>query len=202
MKTDSRRSDLIALALPTCCHCNGTGLRSAEGVCLCVERSVFRIVMNRYRDVVEGEQFIAPLSLENAGTGPKGLVRIGRPHEELLADVCSVARRALDELEYAIFRYHYLLGADWKACSRRLGIARGECFHAFYRVESKAGRAFRITAPYPIYPVNGYFYGVVRGRRIPATTVDEPAPPVPLRPPLATKAQRVEYIRAKLAEAA
>jgi hypothetical protein len=200
MKTDSRRSDLIALALPTCCHCNGTGLRSAEGVCLCVERKVFKIVMERYRDIVEGELFIAPLSLENAGNGPKGLVRVGRPHEEFLADVSLVAKRTLDPLEYDVFRFHMLYGADHKACCKRLNIDRGTFFHAVYRVEAKAGRAFRTTAPYPIYPVNGYFYGVVRGRKIPATVVDEPAPPVPLRPPLATKAQRLEYIRAKLAE--
>jgi hypothetical protein len=41
-------------------------------------------------------------------------------------------------------------------------------------VEAKAGRAFRITAPFPIYPVNGYFWGVIRGRKIPASVVDEP----------------------------
>jgi hypothetical protein len=199
-RADSGRSDLIALALPACAHCGGTGLRSAEGVCLCVERKVFKIVMQRYADIVEGEQFIAPLSLENAGTGPKGLVRVGRPHEEFLADVCSVARRALDELEYAVFRFHYLLGADWKACSRRLGITRGECFHAFYRVEAKAGRAFRVIAPYPNYPVNGYFYGVVRGRKIPACVPDdEAAQPLPLVPPVMSKVERLAFIREKLA---
>jgi hypothetical protein len=156
--------------------------------------------MRRYHDIVMGESFIAPLSLANAGTGPRGLIRIGRPQEEFLADVICVARRALDTLEFSIFKFHYLYAADWKLCSRKLGITRGECFHAFYRVEAKAGRAFRTTEPFPIYPVNGYLYGVVRGRQIQATSVDEPAPPVPLRPPLATKAQRVEYIRAKLAE--
>lgn len=202
MKTDSRRSDLIALALPACAHCGGSGLRSAEGVCLCVERKVFKIVMERYRDIVEGEQFIAPLSLENAGHGPKGCVRIGRPHEEFLADVCLMAKRTLDPLEHSVFRFHMLYGADWKACCKRLKIDRGTFFHAVYRVEAKAGRAFRTTQPYPIYPPAGYFYGVVHGRKIPVTVVDEPAPPVPLRPPLATKAQRVEYIRAKLDEAA
>lgn len=101
------RSELIGFALPACAHCGGTGLRNAEGVCLCVKRRVFKIVMQRYQDIVEGEQFIAPLSLENAVTGPKGIVRVGRPHEEFLADVCLIAKRTLDPLEPAIFKFHY-----------------------------------------------------------------------------------------------
>lgn len=194
------RSELIGLALPACAHCGGTGLRSAEGVCLCVERRVFKIVMQRYRDIVEGEQFIAPLSLENAGTGPKGIVRVGRPHEEFLADVCLIAKRTLDPLEHAIFKFHYLLGADWKLCSHRLGIERGECFHAFYRVEAKLGRAFRTTQPYALFPLDAYFYGVVRGRKIPACVpTDEASQPQPLVPPVMSKAERLAYIREKLA---
>jgi hypothetical protein len=202
MKTDSRRSDLIALALPSCVHCGGSGLRSAEGVCLCMERSVFQIVMRRYRDITEGEEFIAPLSLENAGTGPKGLVRVGRPHEEFLADVCLIAKRTLDAQEYNVFRFHFLLGADWKLCCARLKIDRGTCFHAFYRVEAKLGRAFRTTQPYALFPLGAYFYGVVRGRKTAACEVDEPAPPQPLQPPVMSKAERLAFIRAKLGEAA
>ncbi len=201
MKTEFRRSDLIALALPACAHCGGSGLRSAEGVCLCVERSVFRIVMQRYRDITEGEEFIAPLSLENAGTGPKGLVRVGRPHEEFLADVCLIAKRALDPLEHSVFRFHFLLGADWKLCFKRLKIYRGTCFHAFYRVEAKLGRAFRTTQPYPLYPLAGYFYGVVRGRKTaPCVPDDELAQPVALVPPVMSKQERLAYIRERLAE--
>ncbi len=201
MKNSFVRSDLIALALPACAHCGGTGMRSAEGVCLCVERKVFRIVMERYRNIVEGEQFIAPLSLENAGHGTKGLVSVGRPHEEFLADVCLMAKRTLDALEHSVFRFHVLLGADWKACCQRLKIDRGTFFHAVYRVEAKLGRAFRTTEPFPIYPVNGYFYGVVRGRKVVACTPDdEAAQPQPLFPPVLSKAERLAYIREKLAE--
>jgi hypothetical protein len=178
------RSELIALALVNCAHCGGTGLRSAESVCLCVDRKVFNIVMQRYRDIVEGEEFIAPLSLANAGTGPRGLVRVGRPHEEFLADVCLIAKRTLDQLEHDVFRFHMLYGADHKACCKRLNIDRGTFFHAVYRVSAKLGRAFRTTKPYALFPLASYFYGVIRGRQIPATTLDEPAPPVPLRPPL------------------
>jgi hypothetical protein len=202
MKNNSVRSDLIALALPACTYCGGTGMRRAEGVCLCVERSVFQIVMRRYRDIVDGECFIAPLSLENAGAGPRGLIRVGRPHEEFLADVCLMAKRTLETLEHAIFKYHYLLGADHKLCCARLKLVRGQCFHAFYRVEAKLGRAFRTTEPFPLYPVNGYFYGVVRGRKTEAIPVDEPVSPLPLNPPLASKADRLAYIRERLNEAA
>ena len=93
----------------------------------------------------------------NAGHGPKGRVRVGRPHEEYLADVCLIAKRTLGALEHSVFRFHLLLGADWKACCRRLKIDRGTFFHAVYSVEAKLGRAFRTTQPVPDLPTCGLF---------------------------------------------
>jgi hypothetical protein len=52
-----------------------------------------------------------------------------------------------------------LLGADWKLCSRKLGIDRGNFFHAVYRIEQKLGRVFRELEPYPLFPVDEYFNG-------------------------------------------
>jgi hypothetical protein len=86
----------------------------------------------------------------------------GRKDEEYIADFCLVSRRALDDFEYKLFRYHFLLGADWKLCSRRLGLDRGNFFHAVYRVEQKLGRVFRELQPYPLYPLDEYFHGAVR----------------------------------------
>ena len=65
----------------------------------------------------------------------------------------------LDESEHRLFRYHFLLGADWKLCCRRLGLDRGLFFHLIYRIQAKLGRAFAETLPYPIYPVQDYFNG-------------------------------------------
>jgi hypothetical protein len=74
-----------------------------------------------------------------------------------MADFSLIARRTLDEVEHRIFRFHHLLGADWRLCCRRLGMDRGTFFHAVYRLEQKLGAAFRETEPYPLYPLCEYF---------------------------------------------
>ncbi len=86
----------------------------------------------------------------------------GRKDEEYIADFCLVSKRVLDEFEYELFRFHFLLGADWKLCCRRLKIEKGHFFHSVYRVEQKLGRAFRELEPYPLYPLDEYFAPVVR----------------------------------------
>lgn len=80
-------------------------------------------------------------------------------NEEYLADFCLVSRRTLSELEYRIFKYHFLLGADWKLCCQKLKIDRGEFFHHVYRIEQKLGRAFRELEPYALFPLDEYFSG-------------------------------------------
>ncbi len=101
----------------------------------------------------------------------------GRKDEEYVADFCLVSRRALGEDEYRIFNYHFLLGADWKLCCRKLKIDRGNFFHAVYRIEQKLGRVFRELKPYPLYPLDEYFNGSTRYWDAPPVT---PAP-IPLR---------------------
>jgi hypothetical protein len=71
----------------------------------------------------------------------------------------------LDDEEHTLFRYHFLLGADWKLCCRRLKIDRGSFFHMVYRIEQKLGRIFAELKPYPLYPVNEYFGGVINQDR-------------------------------------
>jgi len=58
-----------------------------------------------------------------------------------------------------LFRYHFLLGASWKLCTRKLEIDRGNFYHSVYRIEQKLGRAFRETEPYALFPVDEYFNG-------------------------------------------
>jgi hypothetical protein len=70
-----------------------------------------------------------------------------------------VARRSLDESEYRLFRYHFILDADWKLCTRKLKIDRGNFFHAVYRIEQKLGRVFRELEPYALFPLDEYFGG-------------------------------------------
>ena len=81
-----------------------------------------------------------------------------------MADFCLVSRRILDEMENRVFRYHFLLGADWRLCTRKLKMDRGTFFHTIYRIEQKLGREFAALKPYSLYPPSEYFHGVVTGR--------------------------------------
>jgi hypothetical protein len=81
---------------------------------------------------------------------------------EYLADFILVARRTLTEPEYRLFNYHFLLGADWKLCCRRLGMDRGTFFHEVYRIQRRLGRVFRELQPYALFPLDEYFGGLVR----------------------------------------
>ena len=85
----------------------------------------------------------------------------GRKDEEYIADFTLMAKRHLNDLEHMIFRYHFLLGADWKLCCRKLKMDRGNFFHAVYRVMHRLGRAFRETEPYGLYPLDEYFSTMV-----------------------------------------
>ncbi len=91
-----------------------------------------------------------------------------------MADFCLVSRRALDDAEHRIFRFYFLLGADWKLSCRRLGMDRGNFFHAVYRIQQRLGRTFAELEPYSLYPLDEYFGGVIH---------DEWAKPLPPIPP-------------------
>jgi len=116
----------------------------------------------------------------------------GFKDEEYCADFILVSRRTLDEFEYKVFKYHFLLGADWKLCCRKLGLDRGNFFHCVYRIEQKLGRVFRELQPYGLWPLDEYFNGTVRSR--PRAVAALPAGPQrqdparPVRAPLAQSA--------------
>ena len=102
-----------------------------------------------------------------------------------MADFCLVSRRNLDDFEYRVFRYHFLLGGDWQLCCRQMGIDRGTFFHAVYDIEQKLGQTFAELEPYPLYPVNEYFGGVIQRApvvyQMPARRRKaDPARPVPM----------------------
>ncbi len=102
------------------------------------------------------------VSAENAGGRNRRPVW-GRKDEEYIADFCLTARNTLDEFDYKVFRFHYLLGADWKLCCRQLKIERGNFFHAVYRIQQRLGRRLRELEPYALFPLDEYFGGSVRG---------------------------------------
>ncbi len=97
------------------------------------------------------------VTLENTGAGGSRRYTWGRKDEEYIADFTLVSRRTLTADEYRIFNYHFLLGADWKLCCRKLKMDRGNFFHAVYRIQQKLGKVFRELEPYALYPLDEYF---------------------------------------------
>src|SRR5580765_180780 len=177
------RSETLALAMHNCTQCHGCGLRLRNigdwMPCNCVLRAMFRICYDRFRRCTEQERHVSRVSLEPAA-GARRPTTFGRKDEEYMADCCLVSRRNLSEAEHQLFRYHFLLGADWTLCTRKLGMSRGNFFHAVYRIEQKLGRAFRELEPYALFPIDEYFSGP--SRLIPGGTMirtGRNAPPLP-----------------------
>jgi hypothetical protein len=159
------RSETLALAMHRCTQCHGAGLRfsqkGAVAPCNCVLRAIFRICWDRFVRCVTQEKHLSRVSVEpHAGRSRPGTW--GRKDEEYIADFGLIARRTLDDFEYQLFRYHFMLGADWKLCSLRLRTDRGNFFHTVYRIEQKLGRALREVEPYPLFPLDDYFHGPSR----------------------------------------
>jgi hypothetical protein len=184
------RSNTIGLASASCCYCEGLGLRPVYKnhtvPCGCVFRSVFRVCMNRFRECNANEGLTGTVSWEHC-SGTQGCRTYSRKREEFMADFCLISRRTLEPAEYQLFRFYFLLGADWKLCAKRLKMERGALFHAIYRIERKLGRAFAETEPYGLFPLDEYFGGVNREKPVQANN------PLPL---IVRKRLKVPYKRA------
>ncbi len=66
----------------------------------------------------------------------------GLKDEEYAADFCLISQRSLSLRQHRLFRWHYLLCADWKLCCAKENMERGEFFHEIYRIEQKLGKCF------------------------------------------------------------
>jgi len=162
---DWTRSETLALALEDCATSQGLGMvenRRSNRACNCVLRGIFRLCYNRFRYCSEKDKHIPRATLE-VGMGKSASRYVwGRKEEEFVADFYLVSRRNLEGLEWDIFRFHFLLGGDWRLCCLRLKMDRGTFFHHVYRIEQKLGRLFRNLEPYPLYPLDEYFGGTIR----------------------------------------
>lgn len=160
------RTETLALAANSCTQCHGLGLKWGRGTqttpCNCVLRGIFRACYARFRYCVNKEKHMSRASLEFSH-GRERRQTWGRKDEEYIADFCLVSRKALDEFEYKVFKFHFLLGADWRLCCRKLGVDRGNFFHTVYRIQQKLGRVFRELEPFSLFPLDEYFNGAVRG---------------------------------------
>jgi len=167
VKFDWNRSETIALAKESCTQCQGSGLREGDGKrdteapCNCVLRGIFRVCYSRFRQCVEKERHMSHVRLALISGKDRRQVW-GRRDEEYIADFCLVSRRFLDDSEHKLFRFHFLLGADWRLCCRQLKMERGNFFHEVYRIQQKLGRVFRELEPYALFPVDEYFGGTYK----------------------------------------
>lgn len=172
-----------------CTECRGAGLRrwrgGAQAPCYCVYRAIFRACYARFRYCVEKEKYLSKVSLV-ACQGSDRRRTYERLVEDYIADFCLVSRRFLEPRQHRIFRYHYLLGADWRLCCRQLRLGRGLFFHEVYRIQQRLGRVFRELEPYGLYPLDEYFAGRVNGQAPvrPAVAVCPIRKGLPVRPPL------------------
>ncbi len=176
------RSETLALAVPNCTHCFGTGIRSLKRgephACNCVLRAIFRACYARFRYCATKEKYLSKVSLDCTARGGRRVW--GRKDEEYVADFTLVSRRSLTAEEYRLFSFHFLLAADWRLCCRRLNMDRGNFFHSVYRIEQKLGKIFRELKPYALFPLDEYFHGRLENDWVPEP---EPGPKVmALRP--------------------
>ena len=183
-------SETLALADAKCTRCLGVGLLPSTAPCGCVFRNIFRICYARFRYCAHKEGGAPIVNLERSDGGRSTRAMFGHKNHEYMADFCLLAKRILtDPTEVAVFKFHFLLGADKPLCCRRLGLDRGTFWHAVYRVQEKLGRAFREVRPFPLFPLDEYFSAPMRGQRVePCVPRVVPSGPRPLRPPLAPAA--------------
>ena len=178
------RSETIGLAKESCAFCDGEGQgyrrRGKPTPCKCVLRAIFRACYARFRHCVNKEKFMSKVSLVPC-RGKDQRMTYARLDEEYIADFSLISRRTLTNFEYNVFRYHFLLGADWRLCCRQMRIDRGTYFHAVYRVQQKLGRRFREIEPYSLFPIAEYFAGRIEKTNV----IIIPAPRrKPVHPPL------------------
>ena len=122
-------------------------------------RTIFRLCFDHFRLCSAKDK---PLNSAVLEFNPRSNKRqtYGLKEEEYVADFCNISKRSLTDEEYRIFKYHFLLGADWKLCCRQLKLDRGSFFHAIYRIEQQLGRAFCELEPYALFPLDDYFSGI------------------------------------------
>jgi hypothetical protein len=162
------QSDVLALAMEKCATCEGLGLRPSRNgsrtACNCVLRSIFRICFDRFKVAVMKKECISRPNFERSSSA-HGKVSWGRKEEEYAADFILVIKRTLNDSEYKVFNYHFLLGADWRLCCRKLKMEKGIFFHMLYRIMAKLGKTFAQLEPYALYPTQEYFHGERRTPR-------------------------------------
>ena len=189
------RSDVIGLAKETCAVCRGYGMRTSRTAppvpCKCVFRAIFRACHRKFR-MIQQPEFTSTAKLEPMAGGSKPRRAWGLKNQEYSADFILTAARSLNPADHQLFRFHFLLGADWKMCCKRLNLDRGTFFHLIYRIEERLGRVFRELDPYALYPIDEYFHGNRPAIRVTPTPTPPTGKILPIRPPALTVTRKTK----------
>jgi hypothetical protein len=186
MKREWTREEAFPLASVHCSQCKGGGLRIVKEKlypCGCVLRAIFRACLSRFIENATAEKWVSRAKLELGAASGQRRYSYGRKDEEYMADFYLISKRTLDEQEFKVFRYYFLLSADWRLCCRKLQMERGVFFHMVYRIEEKLGRVFHELEPYALYPIDEYYLPVVGEHRAAAGAKVVPMRG-PVRPPV------------------
>jgi hypothetical protein len=150
------RQETLGIAAHDCIRCHGLGLQAGQVAsaqpCPCVLRAIFRICYEHFHRTATKDRRLTSVAADRSN----GRVVWGRPDEEYMADFLAIAKRTLSEEQHRVFRMHFLLGANWRACCARLGIDKGFFFHLITHIERLLGRALRETLPHALYPIDEY----------------------------------------------
>jgi hypothetical protein len=134
--------------------------RGEEIPCHCVLRNIFHICLRRFRHCVNKEKNFSHVSQEVTARGMRKCTW-GRKTEEYCADFLKVSERTLTRSDFQVFKWHFLYGADWRLITRKTGMDKGMFFHAVYRIQRRLGLKFRELKPYPLFPLEDYFFNNV-----------------------------------------
>lgn len=152
------RAMCLALSQQKCVHCIGFGLRHVSDErsvpCKCVYRAVFRACLSHFEHCASDENGVSRVNWDFSAGGQKGY---SRRREEYMADFVLVAKRELTSEQHTIFRFHYLLGANYTECCKRLGLSQGKFFREVYLIQQRLGLVYGQLRPYRLYPTAEYY---------------------------------------------
>jgi hypothetical protein len=168
------RSETLGISHVRCAQCHGLGITRDSEPCTCVLEQVFKICYQRFRDCCEKDKASSTVKLER--------LTYSRKTEEYIADFIGIARRALNPLQFQVFRFAFVLAADSALLMRRYGMSKMVCDALLSTIRQRVGRACAQTKPYGLYPLDEYFGTVVDNERGPVRAITPPH--VKLRPAL------------------
>ena len=139
--------------LAGCEICRGTGVWDCPTCkpsllpCLCSLREVFKIVLTRYREILQ----CGPGS--SCGAGTIGDARVyQRPYHDFKIDVELSIKRTLWPADERLFSAHFVAEIPLSALAPQFRTSTAELRRRADHVAEQMGLVWASLAPYPLYP--------------------------------------------------